>query len=163
MAPAVSKFPIFAGIVRFVRNQRKDTLPPPRRSARPFGSIVGQDESSKPLSPACGLMSYDVLYPGMAFGNAGPSTIFASMVFHCAWKAAMPSAVIRSTKWAGTRDGAITGNGAGAAGAAGACAAATVMGTAPSTAHATSRRRSFLSIVSPFIVHQTVDIEPRRL
>src|SRR5712691_9948360 len=155
MAPAVSKLPIFAGIVRFVRNQRKDILPPPRRSARPFGSIVGQDESSKPLSPACGLMSYDVLYPGMAFGNAGPSTIFASMVFHCARNAAMPSAVIRSTKWAGTRDGAMTGSGAGATGAAGACAAAIVaivMGTAP-TAHATSRRRSFLSIVSPSVVN----------
>src|SRR5436309_12475439 len=154
MAPAVSNFPICAGIVRFVRNQRKDTLPPPRRSARPLGSIVGQDESSKPLPPACGLMSYDVLNPGMAFGNAGPSTIFASMVFHCARNDAMPSAVIRSTKRAGTRDGAKTGSGgAGAAGAGGACAAAILMEAAPSTEHATSQQKSFVSIVSPLIVN----------
>ena len=58
---------------------------------------------------------------------AGPSTIFASMFFHCALNAAMPSGVIRSTTWFGGSDDGITGGGgAGAATGAGGGPCATV-------------------------------------
>src|SRR5436853_2331811 len=90
----------------------------------------------------------------MAFGNAGPSTIFASIVFHWAPNALMPSAVIRSTTCDGTRVGGICGaGGAGAAGgAAGTCAPAMVaiiMGTTANAAQAMMNlTRSFLRISS---------------
>ena len=157
MAPDVSKFPIFAGIVRLVRYQMKDTLPPPRRSASPLALIVGHDESSKPDSPACGWMSYDVLYPGMAFAIAGPSTILASIVLHCAPNTADPSGVIRSTTCAGTREGGICGAGGVGATAevAVACPAAIVgviMGAVANAAHVTSRMRSCLRIFPPLVI-----------
>src|SRR5712692_8308722 len=85
----------------------------------------------------------------MAFGNAGPSTIFASIVFHWAPNALMPSAVIRSTTCDGTRVGGICGAG-GAGAAAGTCAPATVaiiMGTT-NTAQAMNLPKSFLRISS---------------
>jgi hypothetical protein len=43
-----------AGIVNFVRNQRNDTLPPPRLAPSAAGAMTGHEESSKPRSPACG-------------------------------------------------------------------------------------------------------------
>src|SRR5882757_5056924 len=52
----------------------------------------------------------------MAPCSAGPSTIFASMCFHCALKAAMPSAVNRSTTCAGTSVGASCGGDVGGSG-----------------------------------------------
>src|SRR5262245_11778210 len=52
----------------------------------------------------------------MAFGNAGPSMIFTSMLFHCAPNAAIPSAVSRSTTWAGGSIGACCGGDVGGSG-----------------------------------------------
>ena len=52
IAPTVSKPAAFAGIVSFVRYQKNDTIPPPRRAPRSSAAIAGQDESSKPLTPA---------------------------------------------------------------------------------------------------------------
>src|SRR5213593_3218068 len=60
----------------------------------------------------------------MAFGSAGPSTIFASIVFHRPLNAVMPSAVIRSTTCDGTSAGGIFGSGG--CGACGACPSATI-------------------------------------
>src|SRR5262249_7945412 len=45
----------------------------------------------------------------MASGIAGTSTIFASVVFHCAPNAADPSLVIQSTTNVGGREGATAG------------------------------------------------------
>src|SRR5262249_1930404 len=58
-------------------------------------------------------------YSGKAFAIAGTSTIFASIVFHCALKTADPSAVIRSTTCTGTSEGGICGSGGSAGAAAG--------------------------------------------
>src|SRR5262245_7956072 len=136
-------------MVRFARYQMKETLPPPRRAASPLASIVGHDESSKPLSPAWGWMSYDALYSGMALAIAAPSTIFASMVFHCAPKTADPSGVIKSTTCAGVSDGGILGSGGAGAVAEGAGACAVAIGATAAmsnAAAASSDQRSRLYI-----------------
>src|SRR5690349_24331776 len=81
----------------------------------------------------------------MAFAIGAPSTIFASMLFHCAPNTADPSAVIRSTDFTGTREGGIRGKGGtGAAAGVGVCAAAIfgIMATrAASAAHIINRMR----------------------
>src|SRR5882762_1191585 len=80
------------------------------------------------------------------------STIFASIVRHCAPNAAEPCAVIRSTTWVAGRDGGMTGSGGGgpagaAGGGAGAAETAEITsGTAISAAHAASAPRSSLRI-----------------
>src|SRR5262249_12713548 len=107
-------------------------------AARAVGSIAGQDESSKPLSPAWGSMSWVVLNSGMASGIAGTSTIFASVVFHCAPNAADPSLVIKSTTNVGGRDGPTAGQSA--------CAAAIAREKAAAAAASASRSEPFLSI-----------------
>src|SRR5215510_9064889 len=85
----------------------------------------------------------------MAFGSAGPSTIFASMCFHWALKAAMPSAVIRSTTCAGTSAGAICGGDVGGSG----CAdTAMIKEAVASTAPASSVATFFWSMVSSLVV-----------
>src|SRR5262249_8362177 len=137
-------------MVRLVRNQKNDTFPPPRRSDSPFASMVGHDESSKPVSPAWGVMSYEVLYPGMALRIAVPSTILASMVFHWAPNAPLPSAVIKSTTYDGTSAGGIFGSG----GCGGACATATIaliMKITVSPAQAISLSAGILRISSSFL------------
>ena len=116
-----------------MRYQINATWPPLRRAARSLASIVGHLESSNPLSPACGSMSYAVLYWGSASGIGLVLMIFASIVFHCAPNAADPCAAIKSTTNAGGSEGGIIG--AGAAGA-GVCATA-----AGSIAHKVSMAR----------------------
>src|SRR5215470_2149351 len=69
----------------------------------------------------------------MAFGNAGPSVIFTSMDFHWAPNAAMPSAVSRSTTWAGGSCGAICGGDVGGSGWAETAIRDAVASTAPAT------------------------------
>src|ERR1700720_1270199 len=95
---------------------------------------------------------------------AGPSTILASMVFHCAPSAADPCAVIRSTESEGTSDGGICGAGGGGGGAAGgggvaagACADAIVdivTGIAASTAQASRPRIALRIDFLPFADHE---------
>src|SRR5437762_4104318 len=131
-APAVSKSPIFAGTVRLERNHVMKRCPPPRRSSRPFGSIVVHDESSTLASPPFGWTSYAVFHAGPALGIAGTSTIFASMFFHCPPKTAMPSTVVRSTTREGGSTGATTGNTGATGGGACAPAATTIPDTNPS-------------------------------
>src|SRR5689334_1666952 len=90
----------------------------------------------------------------MALGMAGPSTIFASMLFHCAPKTADPSGVIRSTTLTGTSEGGICGRGGAGAAAEGVCACAAecfatiapIEHTATSTVHVTRRIRTWLRI-----------------
>src|SRR5882762_4240722 len=80
------------------------------------------------------------------------STIFASIVRHCAPNAAEPCAVIKSTTWVAGRDGGMTGSGGGgpagaAGGGAGAAETAEITsGTTISAAHAASAPRSSLRI-----------------
>src|SRR5215470_3767090 len=69
----------------------------------------------------------------MAFGNAGPSVIFTSMDFHWAPNAAMPSAVSRSTTWAGGSCGASCGGDVGGSGWAETAIRDAVASTAPAT------------------------------
>src|SRR5262245_5928034 len=78
------------------------------------------------------------------------------MVFHCAPKAAAPSAVIRFTTCAGTRVGGICGGGTGFAAGGGACAIAEVAiitGSKTRAAQPNSRPRSSLRISSSHIHH----------
>src|SRR6516164_9959650 len=84
----------------------------------------------------------------MAFGSAGPSTIFTSMCLHWAPNAAMPSAVNRSTTCAGGKTGASCGGDVGGSGWA---EAASINGAMASTAPAAPaarwrkfRRKSFI-------------------
>src|SRR6516225_8067166 len=112
MAPAVSKPAALGGIVNVARYQKNDTMPPPRLAPNSVAGTVGQDESSYPLSSAWGSMLYVVLNSGIESESAGHSTIFASFARHCAPNTADPSAVIRSTTWAGGTNGAISSGGA---------------------------------------------------
>jgi hypothetical protein len=57
IAPAVSKPAALAGIVGFVRNQKNDTMPPPRFAPSSLAAISGQPESSNPPTPAYGSIS----------------------------------------------------------------------------------------------------------
>src|SRR5215472_1758267 len=74
----------------------------------------------------------------MASDIAGTSTIFASVVFHCAPNAADPSLVIKSTTKVGGREGATAGRSA--------CAVAIVPENAAAAAASASRTEPFLSI-----------------
>src|SRR5258705_5440148 len=131
-APEGSKSPILAGTVKLERNHVMKRCPPPRRSSKPFGSIVGHDESSKLPSPPFGWTSYAVFHAAPALGIAGTSTIFASMFFHCPPKTAMPSTVVRSTTREGGSTGATTGNTGATGGGAWAAPATTIPDTIPS-------------------------------
>src|SRR5206468_12421932 len=98
--------------------------------------------------------------PGIAFGIAGPSTIFASIVFHRPSNAASPSAVIKSTTYDGTSVGGIFGSG----GCGGACATATaaiIMKITVSAAQAIRLPGCFLRICSPLVLF-TLDEEGNR-
>src|SRR5258705_9921841 len=109
-APEGSKSPIFAGTVKVERNHVMKRCPPPRRSSKPFGSIVVHHESATLASPPFGWTSYAVFHAGPALGIAATSTIFASMFLHCPPNTAMPSTVGRSTTREGGSTGATTGN-----------------------------------------------------
>src|SRR5215472_14612033 len=86
----------------------------------------------------------------MAFGSAGPSTIFTSMCFHWAPNAAMPSAVNRSTTYAGGRTGASCGGDVGGSGWADAASIDRAMASiVPATSLARSR---VLMVVLPFLM-----------
>src|SRR5262249_27880408 len=74
----------------------------------------------------------------MASGIAETSTIFASVVFHCAPNAADPALVIKSTTNVGGREGATAGRSD--------CAAAIVPEKAAAAAASASRSEPFLSI-----------------
>src|SRR5262249_1745310 len=86
----------------------------------------------------------------MAFGSAGPSTIFTSICFHWAPNAAMPSAVNRSTTYAGGRTGASCGGDVGGSGWADAASIDRAMASiVPATSLARSR---LLMVVLPFLI-----------
>src|SRR6516164_473520 len=94
----------------------------------------------------------------MAFGSAGPSTIFTSMCFHWAPNTAMPSAVNRSTTCAGGKTGASCGGDVGGRGWAD---AESIDGAMASTVPATSLARSwFLMVVLPFLMTDAVRAQP---
>src|SRR5213594_2687737 len=82
----------------------------------------------------------------IAFGSAGPSTIFASIVFHRAPNAPLPSAVIRSTTYDGTSAGGIFGSGGCGAGACATATAAIITETTVSAAQAIRLPGCFLRI-----------------
>src|SRR5215470_10680383 len=86
----------------------------------------------------------------MAFGSAGPSTIFTSICFHWAPNAAMPSAVNRSTTYAGGRTGASCGGDVAGSGWADAASIDRAMASiVPATSLARSR---LLMVVLPFLM-----------
>src|SRR5262249_46666110 len=88
----------------------------------------------------------------MASGIAGTSTIFASVVLHCAPNAADPSLVIKSTTNVGGREGATAGRSA--------CAAAIVPEKAAAAAASASRSEPFLSISASSSTVSTQDLNP---
>src|SRR5262249_10545832 len=98
----------------------------------------------------------------MAFAIAGPSTILASIVFHCAPNAADPSGVIRLTTCAGGSDGGICGRGGGvgaAAGGAGPCVVdidAIIIWTATSATYPASLPRLLLCIFLSFFSRSAI-------
>src|SRR5256885_6182807 len=90
----------------------------------------------------------------MAFGNAGPSMIFTSMLFHWAPNAAMPSAVSRSTTWAGGSIGACCGGDVGGSGWAD---TASIKDAVASTAPASRVARLLWRMVIPPLLSNLVD------
>src|SRR5262249_8353429 len=104
----------------------------------------------------------------MAFAIAGPSTILASIVFHCAPNAADPSGVIRLTTCAGGSDGGICGRGGGvgaAVGGAGPSAVdidAIIIWTATSATYPASLPRLLLCIFLSLFSQSAISITNRR-